>query len=188
MINYILFSRDGKLKQQGAVMSEKHLPSLSDGEIIKIVPHISPLNMNTTLQFINGDIETKFVEDAKHFDQITILKLRLNEELNKRLSLPCNGFDADATARERISGMITRLQRGDGLPQGWIGWRDAQNQMHWQEEPAAGVLHNLTSLARCIEDREQSLLVASWTHKENITKLQTIEEILQYDVTQNWPT
>lgn len=187
MINYILFSRDGKLKQQGAVMSEKHLPILSDGEIIKIVPYISPLNMNTTLQFINGDIETKFVEDAKHFDPITILKLRLNEELNKRLSLPCNGFDADATARERISGMVARLQRGDGLPAGWVGWRDASNQQQWATDDAATVLANLTALSRSIEDREQALLVASWQHKANIEALTDIDTILAYDITKSWP-
>ena len=109
-------------------------------------------------------------------------------ELNTRLYLPCNGFDADKTSRERISGMIARLQRGDGLPAGWVGWRDAQNQMHWQEETAAVVLHNLTSLARCIEDREQALLVASWQHKANIAALTNIDAITGYDVTAGWPT
>ena len=112
----------------------------------------------------------------------------VSTELNTRLYLPCNGFDADKVSRERISGMIARLQRGDGLPAGWIGWRDAENAMHWGADDAVTVLANLIALSRSIEDREQSLLVASWTHKENITKLQTIEEILQYDVTQNWPT
>jgi len=91
-------------------------------------------------------------------------------------------------SRERIGGMIARLQRGDGLPAGWVGWRDAQNQMHWQEETAAVVLHNLTSLARCIEDREQALLVASWQHKANIAALTDIDSIIGYDVTAGWPT
>ena len=108
-------------------------------------------------------------------------------ELNRRLYLPCNGFDADRTSRERISGMIARLQRGDGLPAGWVGWRDAENTMHWSQDDAVTVLNNLTALSRAVEDREQALLVASWTHKANIAALEDIDAILGYDVTANWP-
>ena len=109
-------------------------------------------------------------------------------ELNARLYLPCNGFDADSVSRGRISGTITRLQRGDGLPAGWLGWRDASNDMHWVADDAATVLANLTALSRAIEDREQALLVAGWTHKANIAALEDIDTILAYDVTKNWPT
>lgn len=108
-------------------------------------------------------------------------------ELNIRLYLPCNGFDADKVSRERISGMIARLQRGDGLPAGWVGWRDASNQQQWATDDAATVLANLVSLSRAIEDREQALLVASWTHKANIAALTDIDAIIGYDVTANWP-
>lgn len=109
-------------------------------------------------------------------------------ELSARLYLPCNGFDADNVSRERISGMIARLQRGDGLPTGWVGWRDADNQMHWATDDAATALANLSALSRTIEDREQALLVASWTHKANIAALTDIDAILAYDTTQGWPT
>lgn len=112
-------------------------------------------------------------------------------ELNTRLYLPCNGFDADKVSRERISGMIARLQRGDGLPAGWVGWRDASNQQQWATDDAATVLANLVSLSCAIEDREQALLVASWTHKANIaalTDIDAIDAILSYDVTAGWPT
>ena len=108
-------------------------------------------------------------------------------ELNTRLYLSCNGFDADKTSRERISGMIARLQRGDGLPNGWVGWRDASNQQQWATDDAATVLSNLAALSRAIEDREQALLVASWTHKANIAALTDIDAIIGYDVTANWP-
>ena len=108
-------------------------------------------------------------------------------ELSSRLYLPCNGFDADTVSRERISGMIARLQRGDGLPAGWIGWRDASNQQQWATDDAAAVLANLTALTRAIEDREQALLVASWTHKANIAALTDIDAILAYDVAASWP-
>ena len=109
-------------------------------------------------------------------------------ELNARLYLPCNGFDVDKVSRGRISGMIARLQRGDGLPVGWVGWRDADNNMHWADDDPATVLANLTALSRAIEDREQDLLVASWTHKANIAALEDIDAILAYDVTVGWPT
>lgn len=109
-------------------------------------------------------------------------------ELNTRLYLSCNGFDADKTSRERISGMIARLQRGDGLPTGWVGWRDASNQQQWAADDAATVLANLTTLSRTIEDREQALLVASWAHKAAIDALEDIDAILAYDVTVGWPT
>lgn len=108
-------------------------------------------------------------------------------ELSIRLYLPCNGFDADKVSRERISGMIARLQRGDGLPAGWVGWRDASNQQQWVTDDAATVLANLVSLSRAIEDREQALLVAAWQHKAAIAALTDIDAILSYDVTANWP-
>lgn len=116
-------------------------------------------------------------------------KAKLQEvatELGRRLYLPCNGFDADKVSRDRISGTIARLQRGGGLPAGWVGWRDAANEMHWAEDDAATVLANLTALSRAIEDREQALLVASWTHKANIASLTDIDELLAYDVTAAW--
>ena len=113
---------------------------------------------------------------------------QVTTELNRRLYLPCNGFDADKVSRDRISGMIARLQRGDGLPVGWVGWRDADNQQQWAADDAAIVLANLTALSRAIEDREQALMVASWTHKANIAALEDIDAILGYDVTVGWPT
>ena len=118
-------------------------------------------------------------------------KDRLQEvatELNKRLYLPCNGFDADNVSRGRISGTIARLQRGDGLPAGWIGWRDASNQQQWATDDAATVLANLTALSRAIEDREQALLIATWQHKANIAALTDIDAIIGYDATTGWPT
>jgi hypothetical protein len=113
---------------------------------------------------------------------------RVSSELERRLYLPCNGFDADQVSRDRIGGMIARLQRGDGLPVGWVGWRDTANEMQWVTDDAATVLANLTTLSRAIEDREQALLVASWQHKANIAALTDIDAIIGYDVTKNWPT
>ena len=112
----------------------------------------------------------------------------VSAEINRRLYLSCNGFDADKVSRERIGGTIARLLRGDGLPAGWMGWRDAENNMHWVTDDAATVLANLTALSRAIEDREQALLVAAWQHKANIAALTDIDLILAYDIAVGWPT
>ena len=109
-------------------------------------------------------------------------------ELSTRLYLPCNGFDADQVSRARISGTIARLQRGDGLPAGWIGWRDASNQQQWAEDDAVTILANLTALSCAIEDREQALLTASWQHKTNLNALEDFAAILSYDTTTGWPS
>ena len=115
-------------------------------------------------------------------------KAEIEAELARRLYLPCNGFDADNVSRERISGTIARLQRGDGLPSGWVGWRDFSNQQQWAADDAVTVLANLTALSCAIEDREQTLLIAAWTHKANIAVLTDIDAIIGYDATTGWPT
>ena len=115
---------------------------------------------------------------------------RINECLAEKQQQPIcvDGvfFDANSLARERISGTIARLQRGDGLQAGWMGWRDASNDMQWAADDAATVLASLTALSLAIENREQALLVASWTHKANISALDDIDAILAYDVTAAW--
>ena len=120
-----------------------------------------------------------------------LLADRVPGELARRTLAPVTAsgasFDADTTARERISGMIARLQRGDGLPVGWMGWRDAENVMRWACDSAEAVLAHLTALARAIEDREQALLVASWQHKAAIAALPDVDAILAYDVAAGWP-
>ena len=113
-------------------------------------------------------------------------KTEIETELSRRLYLPCNGFDADKISRERISGMIARLQRGDGLPTGWVGWRDASNQQHWASDNATAVLAQLILLSRAIEEREQSLLIRGWQHKAAIAALADVTSILNYDTSLGW--
>ena len=79
--------------------------------------------------------DVEFEAWLPNLDAARAAKLQeVSEELNIRLYLPCNGFDADKVSRDRISGMIARLQRGDGLPAGWMGWRDADNQQRDQHD------------------------------------------------------
>lgn len=96
-------------------------------------------------------------------------------------------FDADTQARENISGALVRLLRGDGLPGGWIGWRDRANAMHWATDDAATVQAHLAALSRAIEDRKQALLVAAWQHKAAIAALTDISAVLAHDLAAGWP-
>lgn len=114
------------------------------------------------------------------------LLLRIQKELKTRLYSPCDGFDATPVSRERITNVILRIQRGDGLPSGWKGWRDSSNQMRWADCDAETVLLRLTDLMRNIEDREQRLLLASWKHKEKIKDLKEMDKVLSYEVRSYW--
>ena len=149
-----------------------------DGSLVYIGPPASPFHNIPT---VSGWLPNLDAAREAKVQQVAA-------ELNKRLYLPCNGFDADNVSRERISGTIARLQRGDGLPAGWLGWRDADNNMHWATDDAATVLANLTALSCAIEDREQALLIAAWQHKANIAALTDIDAIIGYDATTGWPT
>lgn len=117
---------------------------------------------------------------------------KIGVEISTRIYLPVEfegaAFDADPVSRSRISGTLARIQRGDGLPLGWVGWRDYNNIQRWAEDTPETVQVKLAGLSKTIEDREQALLIAAWVHKSAIMGLQTIEEILSYDVTTGWPT
>lgn len=96
-------------------------------------------------------------------------------------------FDADSQSVESIRGLTARVDRGDGLTTGWVGWRTFDNTMVWTDWPAAQVLEGLHTVSRAIEDRKQALLIAAWAHKAVIETLETLEEVTAYDVTAGWP-
>lgn len=118
-------------------------------------------------------------------------KAMIDPEFDRRTYAPVmyDGapFDADdRKSRARIAGLSKRLERGDGLPPGWIGWRDANNDYHWANDTPEVVQARLASLSKAIEDREQALLIAAWTHKAALDALTDIGDILAYDVTTGW--
>lgn len=102
-------------------------------------------------------------------------------ELARRMYLPItvggSPFDADRVSRERITGTILRLQQGRGLPDGWLGWRDFDNAMHWSDADPEQVLASLSALSGAIEDREQALLVTAWTLKAQIEAAATVDQV-----------
>jgi len=116
---------------------------------------------------------------------------KIDREFKRRDLLPVTvagvPFDADAAARENISGTAARIERGDALPAGWVGWRDADNAMHWADAMPAAVLANLNAVSRAIEDRKQALLVARWTKKAQIAAIADEAELLAFDIGTDWP-
>lgn len=101
-----------------------------------------------------------------------------------------NLFDADAAAILNITGVVSRIARGDGLPAGWLGWRTADNQMVWSDLGAEAVLAQLRAISVLMEDRRQSILVAKWAHKDAIDAIDAAAplDIQAYDVTAGWPS
>ena len=196
MNNYIAFNETGRVLFSFRTNSIPEIPGATIAQVAENVLDVG------SVFFENGELKQKGLRPSIHhtwdwptkswlqnLDAARESKLRqVAAELNARLYLPCNGFDADAVSRERISGTIARLQRGGGLPAGWIGWRDASNQQRWAEDDAATVLASLVALSCAIEDREQALLTASWQHKANLNALEDFATILSYDTTAGWPS
>lgn len=96
-------------------------------------------------------------------------------------------FDADPQSLDNMRGMVARIERGDGLTAGWIGWRTFDNAMVWADATATEVLAHLNAIARALEDRRQAVLAASWAHKAAIQTLGTIEGVQGYSIESGWP-
>lgn len=95
-------------------------------------------------------------------------------------------FDAGAVSRERLLGVILRYLRGGGLPAGWIGWRDAHNQIQWSSVTESQIHEYVKDLFVAMHDREQHLLVQAWAKKDQIDAMLTVEEVLAFNVTEGW--
>lgn len=96
-------------------------------------------------------------------------------------------FDADPQSIDNMRGMVARIERGDGLTTGWVGWRTFDNAMVWADATAAEVLEHLNAIARALEDRQQAVLAASWAHKAAIRALGTVEAVQGYAINSGWP-
>ncbi len=143
-------------------------------------------------------LEVTYVEELEDIDRPDTATLA-HEEVKRNVaklyldksSMPVEFegslFDADSTARGRITNMVTRLLSGAGLPSVWVGWRDYNNTFQWEADSAEDVLEKLTELLALIEDREQALLISVWEHKAAIEALSDIDEILAYDTLTGWP-
>ncbi len=130
--------------------------------------------------------ESPSVDDAREVQAQAVDRIR-SARHGQPIAYMGEFFDADVAARENISGVLTRLTRGDGLTAGWIGWRTFDNNMVWADEPAEEVLSHLRGLSCAIEDRKQALLSVAWGHKDALAELSSVEAVMEYDITAGWP-
>jgi hypothetical protein len=137
-------------------------------------------------EFFIWDNETeKWIADLERAKRL--VKGKIDNVLKSKLYRePCSGFDADMASRSRISGLLQRLERDSSLPTGWVGWRDAENNMHWSSDTPEQVYIHLSALSSAIEDKEQAMLVSAWMHKKNIDDSDDLEYILSYPVEEGW--
>lgn len=117
------------------------------------------------------------------------LAIEIERDRRRYLPLIVAGvmWQADAESQGLIAGALVRLVRGNGLPDPWIGWRDADNEMHWADLPAEGVRTQLEALSSAIEDRESALRIATWQKKAEVRALPDVASINSYDVMAGWP-
>ena len=123
-------------------------------------------------------------------DLLTRVKAIRTERTFANITYGGDPFDADAEAREAISQTYASLARGEGLPDGWVGWRDANNDFHWANSLSLVVQGHLKNMMKLIIDRHQAILKAAWIHTDTIgAKLDAgdVDGLLAYDVTTGWP-
>ena len=130
------------------------------------------------------------VEEPPLADLVLQMQSRIDQERNHHHNMPITvggiEFDADQDARENIVGTLSRLLRGDGLPPMWVGWRAADNSMHWGADTPETVLTSLRALASAIEDRKQAILIAAWIKKAEVATLNRTA-LAEYDIHAGWP-
>lgn len=116
----------------------------------------------------------------------------IDDEKMRLLSLPISYegvlFDADAESISNIRGISSRIARGDGLTEGWTGWRVADNSMVWVSATASEVFDHLNTIASLIENRTQAVLNAAWAHKDAVAALEDVADVVGYDISLGWPS
>lgn len=113
--------------------------------------------------------------------EVSFLKLKLREKPITYGQVP---FDADERSQGLITGLILRLERGDGLPIGWGGWRDKENVFHWENDTAEVVLDHMKNIAGLIENREQYLFSKSIEIKNMIDSMIDDDEVFNLEITE----
>lgn len=134
---------------------------------------------------LNWSLAESGIDKARERRKAEINKLR-EEKMSEPILFNGALFDADPASLQNMQGVMARIERGDGLTAGWIGWRTYDNSMVWANSSPEEVLSNLRSIASELENRKQSLLTTSWQHKEAIAMLTSLDQVLAYDTSQGW--
>lgn len=131
------------------------------------------------------DFETKsWIEPAGLLEDLKRQKIDAIDKRRESLSIApieFRGamFDADKTAQANISAWLNVINSGASVPEGFV-WRDATNVDH----PADAQF--VRELATAMTLRGTAMYAASWAHKAAVGALNSVQDVLAYNVQANW--
>lgn len=112
------------------------------------------------------------------------INAKINAARAERVAAPLSfagfRFDASDAAQRNIEAWRSRLAGGIAAPADFV-WRDADNIEH------ACNAEFLWGLSEAIATREFAIYHASWRHKAAIEALTSVDDLLSYDITTDWP-
>lgn len=114
-----------------------------------------------------------------------------NRRINEPLLYDGKTLDADQAARDNLKAKLEevreRIRLNMPMPPELLVWRDHGNQTHsW---PTIEAYHDwLARYAVVMSERGTRCYVCAWYHKDALEQLSVLEDIVNYDLTQGWPT
>lgn len=131
-----------------------------------------------------------------HLDAAKVAKkAEIEAERNRRITEPLTYdgkvLDADQTARDNLKAKLEevreRIRLNMPMPPELLVWRDHGNQTHsW---PTIEAYHDwLAGYAVAMSERGTRCYACAWYHKDALEQLSVLEDIVNYDLTQGWPT
>lgn len=136
-------------------------------------------------EYHDFDFETKsWIEPGGLLDDLKQQKTAAIDKRRETLStapIEFRGalFDADKTAQANISAWLNVINSGASVPEGFV-WRDALNVDH----PADAQF--VRELATAMTLRGTAMYAAAWAHKAAVGALNSVADVLAYDVQTNW--
>lgn len=90
-------------------------------------------------------------------------------------------WDCDDVSRGNINGVLTTGLLNSGALQPGMVWRDYDNN-NWSVDFAY-----MANMSAALATFTNSVYQNSWTHKANVDALTTIQDVITYDYSTNWP-
>lgn len=111
----------------------------------------------------------------------TYKKIEARREALSVMPIELDGvlFDGDLKAQSNVSAWLNVINSGASVPAGFV-WRDYTNNDH----PADAQF--VRELATALAMRGTALYAASWAHKAAVGALQSVADVLAYNVQANW--
>lgn len=114
-----------------------------------------------------------------------------NRRINEPLTYDGKVLDADQAARDNLKAKLEevreRIRMNMPMVPELLVWRDNGNQTHsW---PTIEAYHDwLAGYAVAMSDRGTRCYACAWYHKDTLGQLSTMEDIMDFDLSQGWPT